>query len=139
MEESVNSVQKLLPDFIIIDDDSINNMICRKTIQVVFPTVNIKTFTTPEAGLEYIHNLQEDTKTNVILFLDINMPGLNGWDVLELFKELPEKIRARFKIFMLSSSIDPLDKQKADSDPFTTGYISKPLNNTVLNNIASYL
>jgi CheY-like chemotaxis protein len=132
--------QQTMPDFMVVDDDPINNMICRKTIQATFPGVSVKTFTSPESGLEYMQSEYGIKQaSNVVLFLDINMPTLNGWDVLDRFKDLPDIVKEQFTIFMLSSSIDPLDKQKSDNDPFTTGYITKPLNQTVLHNIQSVL
>ncbi|MBB6459307.1 response regulator [Flammeovirga kamogawensis] len=60
-----------------------------------------------------------------ILFLDLNMPGLDGWQVLD---ELENRgIVDHFKIFILSSSVNPQDKQKANDHPKVCSYIEKPL------------
>ena len=72
-------VKQTVPDFIVIDDDPVNNMICRKYIGFRFPAVNILTFTDPLTALDYIHSKYDNPDANkVYLLLDINMPGLSG-------------------------------------------------------------
>lgn len=117
-----------LPDFIVIDDDRTNNIICRKIIHSVIPEVGIQTFFDPNAGLVHIQSTYgTHDANNVILLLDINMPTLFGWEVLEEFKKFSEIVKSHFKIFMLSSSVDPRDKERADKSPLVSGYIEKPL------------
>jgi len=122
-----------LPDFIIIDDDPINNLICQKMIELTIQGATVHTFTIPEKGLEYIMSayIVENAK-NAILFLDINMPHLNGWDVLERFKNFPDLVKQHIKIYMLSSSVDPQDQEKAGDSPLVSGFISKPLSQAKL-------
>lgn len=117
-----------IPDFIVIDDDRINNSLCRKTIYSVVPEADVQTFYDPNAGLMHIQSLYRTPEANdAILLLDINMPTLFGWEVLEEFKSFSDVVRQHFKIFMLSSSIDPHDKDKAANNPMVSGYIEKPL------------
>ena len=117
-----------LPDFIVIDDDRTNNTICRKIILNVAPEAKVETFFDPNAGLVHIQsNYGHHKANNVILLLDINMPTLFGWEVLEEFRKFPELTRSHFKIFMLSSSFDYHDKEKANQNPLVSGYIEKPL------------
>lgn len=73
--------------------------------------------------------MQEDPVQSV-LFLDINMPTMTGWEVLEHLssQSLPEFLQ----IFMLSSSISAEDKKHAEDEPLVMGYIEKPLNETKL-------
>lgn len=105
-------------------------------IQGVIPETDIQTFFDPNAGLVHMRSVYEnDEANNAILLLDINMPTLFGWEVLEEFKNFPESVRRRFKIFMLSSSIDPHDKEKADRNPLVSGYIEKPLTELKVNAI----
>jgi CheY-like chemotaxis protein len=120
--------KKTFPNFIVIDDDRINNSICRKIIQSVAPDSDIQTFFDPNAGLVYIHSTYSTRQPNkVILLLDINMPTLFGWEVLEEFKNFSDIVKQHFKIFRLSSSIDPHDKEKAAKNSLVSGYIEKPL------------
>jgi len=116
-----------LPDFIVIDDDPINNLICHKIIQLTIPGSVIYTFTEPQDGLDHIQsNYPGNDGKKAILFLDINMP-VSGWEVLEMFEKFPDSIKEQVKIFMLSSSVNPHDKEKASANAHVTGYISKSL------------
>ncbi len=116
-------------EYIVIDDDRINNIICRNIILKYQPGVNVLTFTDPNVGLRHIydHYANDDTK-DVIVLLDINMPTLLGWDVLLEFEQFPEKLKSKFKILMFTSSIDPNDRERAKNIPRVWGYIEKPLN-----------
>ena len=118
----------MLPDFLIIDDDPINNKICNRIIQFTIAGSAVKSFTDPGQGLEHIQTNYENTNaTKAILFLDINMPSMTGWDVLVKFDGFPSTVKVKVKIFMLSSSVDPQDIERANSNPLVTGYVTKSL------------
>jgi len=121
-------MKNTLPDFILIDDDLINNIIAETIIQKLLPEALIIPFTNPEKGLQYVStHYQLPGANHAILFLDINMPLLNGWEFLDQFSCFPVEIKQHVNIFMLSSSIDFEDKRKANSNPLVQGFISKPL------------
>ena len=128
----------ILPDLMIIDDDPVNNMLCCKIIQQTIPGAAVKTFTLPEKGLEHILATYSaaDAK-KAILFLDINMPHLTGWEVLDRMNYFPEEVKERLRIFMLSSSVAPDDKERADRAPLVTGYMAKPLSRVKLQELYS--
>ena len=71
-----------------------------------------------------------------ILFLDINMPIMNGWELLEELKNGPVVIRDKVQIHILTSSIDPKDLVLSKTYGFIKGYITKPLTEVDLNKIA---
>ena len=114
-------------EFIVIDDDPINNMICSKFIQMMIPGSEIQTFTNPEKGIEHLAGHRIGDNNHTILFLDINMPSLTGWEVLKKVELFPDAIKEKLRIFMLSSSVDQQDKEQAANNPLVLGYISKPL------------
>ncbi|MEP6683208.1 MAG: response regulator [Parafilimonas sp.] len=119
-----------MPDrFMVIDDDAINNMICKLLIQRCFNEVNIKLFTEPEDALTAINfeYTKKGKMLSTVLFLDINMPVMTGWEFLEVFKNFNSSIQQQFTIFVLSSSIDYKDEEKAKSNPLVAGFICKPL------------
>ncbi|QKJ63914.1 response regulator [Flavobacterium sp. M31R6] len=115
-------------NFIVVDDDSVNNLICRKVIKLVFPEADVLTFTNPEKALLFIKSIYTYSpgKTTIVL-LDINMPILSGWDFLEEFEGFDTDVKERLKIYMLSSSTDQLDKDRANENKNVRGYIEKPL------------
>jgi CheY-like chemotaxis protein len=63
-----------------------------------------------------------------IVLLDLNMPGKNGWDFLELLRKQQDKLLGNMHIFILTSSIAATDKAQAQSYPLVRGFLHKPLN-----------
>ena len=123
----ISSVEKY-KDFIIVDDDSVSNLICRKVIHHVFPKAEVQAFSNPEKALSYIKSFYFDSSENTtILLLDINMPILSGWDFLEEFECFDKQVKEQLKIYMLSSSVDQLDKDRAAKNKNVCGYIEKPI------------
>jgi CheY-like chemotaxis protein len=123
-------------DYVVIDDDRINNILCENVIRKVDAIGSIKTFTDPNVGLRYIHEHYGGGEGNeVLLLLDIAMPTLLGWEVLDEFRSFSDVIKNHFKIFMVTSSIDPNDKRRAGRNPLLWGYIEKPLTFAQVQNI----
>lgn len=116
--------------FIIIDDDTINNTLCSVIIRrITGNETEIQTFSIPEQGFDYIAEDDSDNKST-LLFLDINMPGWSGWVFLENFERLDEEVKKKFRIYMLSSSVDPLDKERARTNKNVVDFVVKPLTKT---------
>lgn len=113
--------------FIIIDNDPVNNLLCNLAIKDAVVDADILAFTDPLKAFEYISADNESNNSMNILLLDINMPIWSGWDFVDHFDKLYEKIKNRFKIFMLSSSIDNNDKLRAVENKNVVEYIEKPL------------
>ncbi|MES2812255.1 MAG: response regulator [Bacteroidota bacterium] len=119
--------------FIVIDDDPINNFLCSKNIKKSVQDADIITFTEGENGLDYIKSyLSETDIDNTILFLDINMPSMSGWEFMEEFQNISPEIKNHIFIYILSSSVNQTDKQKAKTHPDIVDYIEKPLLSDVL-------
>jgi len=120
--------------FLIVDDDPINNILSRKVLENSLGQVEVKEFVIPERALEYIESEFEgsQTKERTTLLLDINMPTLTGWEFLETFETFSDPIKNKFNIYILSSSIDPADIQRAKQNPLVIDFIEKPLNKVTL-------
>lgn len=119
--------------YIVVDDDSINNLICQLNISKFEPTAEIILFTRPEEALDFIR--KEESSTYSILLLDINMPTMSGWEFMAEFGSFNSKIRTKYSVFILSSALeDPRDKMKNYSDLF--GFFSKPLSQNILEEIS---
>jgi len=117
---------KIPTRFIVIDDDLLNNMLCRVIIKRAAGESDIQTFNIPEVGFEYISTEYSNGGAPTVLFLDINMPTWSGWEFLDNFEKLDDKIKKQIKIYMLSSSLDTIDKQKASDNKYVVDYIVKP-------------
>ncbi|MGX7668897.1 response regulator [Flavobacterium pedocola] len=122
--------------FIVIDDDPINNLLCSKNIKKSVEDANVITFTEGQTGLNYIiANFSEPNTGNTILFLDINMPTMTGWEFMEEFEKVGSAIKDQVFIYILSSSISQVDRQKAIGHPDIVDYLEKPLLLDILRNL----
>ncbi len=132
---------KKIDRFIIIDDDPHNNMLCRFIIKTITKEVEVLDFTLPREGFEFIQDFygKKETNCRTILFLDINMPVMSGWDFLEKYAGLNARIQNQITIYILSSSVDWSDKEKASTNPFVKDYVIKPLPKGTVQNILSGL
>jgi CheY-like chemotaxis protein len=133
-------MSKPLKRFLIVDDDPINNLISKSMItHTLGADVHINDFTVPEEGLGFIESEPShdppDGKTTVLL--DINMPSISGWEFLERFQTFNASTKEQYNIYILSSSIDPNDTLRAQTNPFVLDFIEKPLNPAKLAKIFS--
>jgi two-component system chemotaxis response regulator CheY len=120
--------------FIVVDDNRTNNLICEFAIRKYKKDAVIALFTEPEVALQNIkldYDIPEISKPTV-LFLDINMPSMTGWEFLEEFRSFGEEVQRQFAIYILTSSVDERDKEKAEADPLVVGFFSKPLTATIV-------
>lgn len=69
----------------------------------------------------------DENKLPDIIFLDINMPIVDGWDFLEEFDKIKNSLPKTINIYMVSSSINAFDRVRAESQKLVNGYISKPI------------
>lgn len=119
--------------FFIIDDDAFNNKVCTKIIKTLFPESEVIAFTDPEIGLAYFGKeyTADSAYSNTILLLDINMPDMTGWEFLDEYEKLTDEVKKDIAIFILSSSINPVDIEKTKHYR-CIDFISKPLTNSGL-------
>lgn len=116
----------------IIDDDKIFQFTTQIRLKKLESIKDILSFEDGEQAYDYL-KLGENLPD--IIFLDINMPIVDGWDFLELFKELPEAYKENITIYMTSSSINPDDVKRADENKYVNKYVVKPFENEVLEEI----
>lgn len=107
--------------YMIVDDDSINNMVCQLVIKSSIPDASILCFVNPLEALEHLKDVSSP-KPDIIL-LDINMPEIDGWEFLERY----ETLGIQSRVIILSSSTNENDKYRAEKHPLVINYVSKPL------------
>ncbi len=115
---------------IFIDDDEATNYYNRYIIEEINISKECRFFQKAEEALEYFKNLNDPTLIPDVLFLDINMPRMNGWNFLEKFKEL--KMEKTPRVVMLSTSISPKEHSRAREDEMIYKFINKPLTQEAL-------
>ena len=120
---------------VFIDDDDGVNTFHKIVLNLSGISEQAKFFDKPEEALDFFKQLKEDDGLfPEVIFLDINMPRVNGWDFLEKYGKL--NIISDTKVVMLTSSLNPEDKERADNNPLVDTYLSKPLSVIHLNEIA---
>ena len=107
----------------LVDDDPINNLINKRLLGKVGIAGTIVEFLEGEEALKKLNDI--DPSESLLIFLDINMPVLNGWEFLNKYQEaFTERTD---KIVILSSSIDYQDRFKAQGYQVVSGFLEKPL------------
>jgi len=125
-------MRKRLNCVMLIDDDADDNYYH----QVILKKMNITDhIEVAESGPEALDYLKKENQIPDIIFLDINMPGMSGWDFLDEYKKLSAREKETVIIVMLTTSISPADKEKADSMSEITSFKSKPMTKEMLNDI----
>ena len=108
----------------LIDDDNITNMLNRYFLEEHYPSLEIRSFIYASEALDI---LLSGTDNPDFILLDINMPGMNGWEFLDSLQQENLTIENLPGIYLLSSSVDPEDEAKARKSVLARGFISKPL------------
>ncbi|WP_100630095.1 response regulator [Algoriphagus formosus] len=130
----------MLPKKIIaIDDDPICILITKKLLEksgLIGEGVSFKSFNSPREGLTHLINELSFSNGEVILILDINMPELSGFDILN---EIKSEFTDNLHVFMLTSSISMAHREMANEYKLIKGYFNKPLNKESIEILKTYL
>lgn len=123
-----------------LDDREMDNMLNKLMVRedrLPFDAVYI---TSGEEALEYLHDQNEEDFPELI-FIDINMPNMNGYEFVEAYNETmrPLPKAANTKLVFLTSSTSDADKQKALSLPNITAFYNKPISAAVFSNLKQLL
>ncbi len=117
----------------LIDDDKFDNIYHERVIKKSGLADVIISKSTADAALEYLRSGAEPKPD--IIFLDINMPAVNGWEFLEEYNAIDQTMRKNATVIMLSTSETPEDAAKAKTFGFVCDFKTKPLNAAMLEDI----
>ncbi|GGD18731.1 response regulator [Hyunsoonleella pacifica] len=113
---------------IFIDDDLATNYLHERNANLADCAKQIKVFSSALDALEYLKDTdKEDYIKPNIIFLDINMPIMNGWEFLEEYEKLNLNEKSNLLLVMLTTSLNPKDKAKADALNVVSDFRNKPL------------
>ncbi|MCC9169018.1 response regulator [Pontibacter harenae] len=110
----------------IIDDDDLNLFLTENLLALEDATHEIKTFLSGTAALEALQTGGEAAVPDII-FLDLNMPVMDGWEFLEALAPLGPSISERCRIYVLTSSLSASDTTRSKEYALVSGLIHKPL------------
>lgn len=130
------AVDSPLKCVMLIDDDPDDNFLHQLVIRDTGLDPEIIIAESGEKALDFFTGNREFKKPDII-FLDINMPGMNGFDFLERYKKLPESMQTGTQIVVLSTSSLPRDQQKATSIWSNVFYRTKPLTEEIIEEIVA--
>lgn len=112
----------------IIEDDEVYQFTVTKNIQSQQLAKKILVFSDGEEALNFLSaNIGDNNAVPDIIFLDINMPIMDGWQFLEEYIQLKPRIGKKVTLYMVSSSVDPADTQRAKKIEEVSDYIIKPI------------
>ena len=117
----------------LVDDNSDDNFFHEREIK---KTRLVPVIVTKESGTEALKYLKsEEEPHSDLIFLDINMPGMNGWEFLKEYNQLNKALQSRAIIIMLTTSDNADDVAKANTYSFVSDYITKPLTKEIMEDI----
>ncbi len=116
----------------LVDDNEIDNLINQKMIEAADISAHIFTHSGARSAIEFLKNVEKlsEIVQNAlpdVIFLDIDMPLMDGFQFLDEFEKMAESTKAHCKIIMLTSSINPQDVNKSKKYSYVKKYINKPL------------
>jgi len=113
---------------LVIDDNATDRYIAKRMAEKYHFAEEIVLQESAREALEYLLSL-EGTQHLLpqFIFLDINMPEMNGYEFLEKYEELSETIKTNCIIVMITTSIHPDDLKRAESNPSVIRFLNKPL------------
>ena len=118
-------------ELLLVDDDEMTLFIHEKILKrsgVPFP---MRSFQSAEQCLDHLHTSQNAHR--YVILLDINMPGMSGWEMLDQMQtELHE---LEIYVIMATSSVDYDDRKKADHYPLVIDFIEKPFSIDICNGL----
>lgn len=115
-------------NIILVDDNDIDIVVNTKLLRLANLTENIVSFSNGPDVVTYINENGDHLGNYLnVLLLDIQMPNVDGFEALEMLNGMSEDLKSKFRIFMLSSSIDRSDIEKAEKNPDIIKVLEKPL------------
>ena len=118
---------------VLIEDDQAMNYYHQRLFVKQDFADEVLSYHSAKEALNGIKSLQQ--LTLLYIFLDLNMPQMDGWHFIEELEKLKFDSNTQIKLFVLSSSVNPNDMIKAKQNSVVTDYLSKPLSIETITNI----
>jgi CheY-like chemotaxis protein len=123
-------------NILIVDDNDVDILISRKNLELSGIASRIDIAKNGREALQFLEHSDIDNMPDIIL-LDINMPVMDGWAFMSSIDVFSLAQKGQPRIFMVSSSLNLSDNEKAANNPMISGFITKPFNQEKLKNLLS--
>jgi len=123
---------------LLIDDDEPTNFMSNMVLEEADCATHIQIMQSAKKALDYLSIPIEPSKEQnahpypELIFLDINMPAMNGWEFLDQYSQLKQTGIQKPVIIMLTTSINPDDQLKAEKIPMIDGFENKPITSNMV-------
>jgi len=124
----------------IVDDDETSQYILTRAVKSNSGVKNILVFPDGEPAFNFLtENIEEEDKLPDVIFLDINMPIMNGWKFLDEYARLRSKLKKSIAIYIVTSSSHAYDLERAKHANAVSDYLIKPVKQEVIEEIIGRL
>ena len=129
-------MEKRIQCIMLVDDDPDDNFIHQLVIADWGQCDTVRIAENGTEALAYLTNTADPNYVRPeIILLDINMPGMNGFEFLEEYHKLANHLKSNVVVIMLTTSLNPTDEHRAEQFNEVTGYRNKPLTKAMLNEV----
>ncbi|SFM68163.1 Response regulator receiver domain-containing protein [Chitinophaga sp. YR627] len=130
-------MNRKLNSILLIEDDEATNFINQMVIKRLDCTDHVHISWNGADALDYLKGCVERASCQQpeLILLDINMPGLNGWEFLDEYEKLQPEEKGKIVVVMLTTSLNPEDKHRASLNPSVAGFKNKPLTPSLMKEI----
>jgi CheY-like chemotaxis protein len=133
-------MEQNIAKILLIDDDNTTNYLHKKVISKTNLCSSLIVANDGEKGVEALlemNNTCNSSDGDVLIFLDLNMPIMDGWEFLSTLDKIKDEIKFNFLLFVVSSSVNGDDIDRAEKNCLVTKYLKKPINIQSIENIKS--
>lgn len=123
------------PLTMIVDDNELDSFVLKNVLSANGFTSEALLMPDGRSALDYL-KINNSEKLPRVIFLDIMMPGMDGFEFLEHFEKLPQEVRDKCRIILISTSESFKDLNRANKNRFVYRFLNKPITEAMLNAIS---
>ena len=124
---------------IIIDDDPISVLVCETIMRKQGFAKEVKKFPEAHSALDFFKkHVADGLPLPDFIFLDIQMPMIDGWDFLDMYAALLPESQQIPHVVMLSATFDPEDERKSEAHHLVKHFLSKPISVAALDLLTNF-
>lgn len=113
--------------FLLIEDNVIDQLVTSQLLKKNLEIAEVNIANNGVEGIQWLHENKIGFNELLVILLDIRMPEMDGFEFLSEYEKLPEQFKKKTQIFMLSSTLDSEDIQRAKNNNYVQSLLEKPL------------